>query len=542
MLDSFFFSHCPSCGAQVNVQSATAVTVVCQHCQSTLVFKDQGLSISGRHSAILEDYTSLQIGSSGMLNGEYFQVIGRLQIQYENVQAYDVLSLPTKGSWNEWYLQFFGGKTAWLSESNGHFVYLEEQGPWSYPELPIYIGLKAGVSIVKYDRKDFVVSDVREATRVKNAAEGELPFLLTDDQVIRVADARHGNEFITLDFTEDDIIPELFAGYGVALDALNMANLRSMDTVKDKAGHLKGKITKNDCPSCGASLTWIPGQATHVTCEYCYSQVEFSEDVATLVKVSSMREAQDYHMSLKIGQTARIKGRRWVVMGFMCVSEIRADDAFDVVMHDKKRLGMHSVGGLWYEYLLFSYPDKFMWLIQTQNDKWSVANTLNKWPLLDYKLQPLQKNNKPLNLLYRYGGKVEFAAGAFYWQVSPNDITFYTDYGTEKQKISAEITSSEMSWSRSKEIQKSDLKEWFKHSVDESQWKKKPLFSHNSSAVSAGSEYPENAKSLAIILVIIYFVINLPILWMAEDFDNLFWASVVILGIVLGPLIKESDD
>ncbi len=534
MLASFFSTSCPSCGAKVDVQSPTSVTVVCKHCYSTLILKDQGLAISGRHSAVLEDYSALQIGSTGIIRKNFFQVIGRLQVQYESIQAYDLHALPAKGSWNEWYIQFFDGKHAWLSESNGHFVFTEEKGEWQNSELPSFSGAKAGVSLIKYSKRDFLVSDVREAQRVKNAAEGELPFLLKDDQNIKVVDARHGNAFMTLDYTDNEDVPVLFAGFGVSLDNLNMANLRSLNEVKDKAGHIRGEISKSDCPHCGATVSWLPGRATHVNCEYCGSQIEFQDEKVQLVVANDMRSAQDRNMAIKIGQTARIDKRRWVVMGMICQSEIRAGDAYSAVMHGRKRQGMHAVGDMWYEYLLFSYPDTFRWLVQTSNNEWYSSHTLNQWPKLNYALEPLNSHDKPLPKLYQYGGRVEFAAGAFYWQVCPNDITLYTDYGNANNKIGSEVTGHDMNWSRVVKVDNSKVLEWFNLKELGGQWGKFKSYSADA--------FPKHSKPIAIGLIVLYCLLNLPVLVGMEEIDSFLIISAIVIAILWLPLYSGGED
>ena len=59
---------------------------------------------SGRDSALLEDFSPLQIGTRGFFDDRKFTLIGRLQVHYD------------VGAWNEWYVLFDDGQTGWLSE------------------------------------------------------------------------------------------------------------------------------------------------------------------------------------------------------------------------------------------------------------------------------------------------------------------------------------------------------------------------------------------------------------------------------------------
>ena len=91
----FFKTDCPSCGAPVEAYCATAVTLVCGHCHSMLVARSgkgrSGYFVAnaGRDSALLEDFSPLQIGTRGVFDDRKFTLIGRLQVHYD------------VGAWNE---------------------------------------------------------------------------------------------------------------------------------------------------------------------------------------------------------------------------------------------------------------------------------------------------------------------------------------------------------------------------------------------------------------------------------------------------------
>ena len=105
MSEPFFHTGCPSCGAPVQVYSPTAITVVCSYCDSMLVLQDGTLKDTGRDSALLQDFSPIQIGTTGTYNGQGFAVVGRLQAKYD------------AGVWNEWYVRFDNGENGWLSEA-----------------------------------------------------------------------------------------------------------------------------------------------------------------------------------------------------------------------------------------------------------------------------------------------------------------------------------------------------------------------------------------------------------------------------------------
>jgi hypothetical protein len=67
---------------------------VCNYCKSTIVRHDKDLEILGKMSEMPPDMSPIQIGTTGILGKDKFEIVGRQRIGYEN------------GSWNEWYMLF----------------------------------------------------------------------------------------------------------------------------------------------------------------------------------------------------------------------------------------------------------------------------------------------------------------------------------------------------------------------------------------------------------------------------------------------------
>ena len=77
-----FHANCPSCGAEIGIHSATALTAVCGYCHSVLMINNRQLIKSRRRSAILEDFSPLQIGTTGIWKGQQFILTGRIHVHY----------------------------------------------------------------------------------------------------------------------------------------------------------------------------------------------------------------------------------------------------------------------------------------------------------------------------------------------------------------------------------------------------------------------------------------------------------------------------
>ncbi len=237
----FFKTDCPSCGAPVEAYSATAVTLVCGHCRSMLVARSgkgrSGYFVanSGRDSALLEDFSPLQIGTRGVFDDRKFTLIGRLQVHYD------------VGAWNEWYVLFDDGQTGWLSEVGDLYAMTclltqkRRRGPKNFKSV------KAGSSSLIFNGQTFIASDVRTIHYRNTDAQGELPFNLSGNQATgKVCDWRRGNLFLTLDYSTFPM--DSYFGRIVSLDSLKLENKRSDDEIRESAGRLKGEILSENCP------------------------------------------------------------------------------------------------------------------------------------------------------------------------------------------------------------------------------------------------------------------------------------------------------
>ncbi len=520
-MDSIFSTACPCCGAPVAVYSATAVVVVCQYCQSSLVRTEQSLNDSGKKSAIIEDYSPLQLYSSGTFEGKAFTLIGRSQIRYD------------RGVWNEWYALFSDGSYGWLSESGDQYVFTRLQGKLPPAYKLSFQQLKAGKSVLNYQTVRYMAADVRQATAVHANAQGELPYPVKQDQALKVADFRSEQRFITLDFSDNGQQPIVYAGTVTTLDALHCQNLRSKDTILQQAGKLKGEHKASQCPQCGSRIIWAQQMTKDAICKSCHAHIDLSTDQARVIEVYNFRQKTEKAFSLSLGETGKIDDVRWTVIGLVKKTEIESSDAWRIMLGESSRMSISRES--WLEYLLYNSKKGFLWLIETTQHEWAISTTLNQWPKLNLNQQPYNENGQLMGKLYDYGGRVDYAAGAFYWQIQPDDITCYSDYGTEQLKVCAEYSKHEMAWSTSKAVSAQQVATWFQ----------KPALRPLSATTGhrATTDYrsqaalnrvnrknklqQKSAKGTAIFLLLAYGLINLPAFFMS-------FSSTISLLIVCG--------
>lgn len=414
---------CPSCGAQVKFRSHASVMAVCEFCQTTVVKDADSVKDQGKMSDVLADYSPIQIGTSGAFGGQGFTVIGRIQSRY------------SAGLWNEWYILYEDGQSSWLSDSSGLYTLTTERK--SEQPLPAFAELVPARSY-NINGKAYTAAEIRTAECI--GGQGELPFQVGQGWQARVADFRSGTSFLTLDYADSDQ-PTIYTGQAVTLDALKCQLLRDDDVVKDSAGKFKGKVGSLACPSCGSNVNHVPGLTTHIVCPSCHAQVDTSGTVAQVLAAGERMAA--VRTALELGAQAAIGGVPYELIGLMQ----RRDDE----------------GAAWAEYLLHSARAGFLWLVET-DDGWARVKVVDDWPVWSQG-DSAMVGRRFFRKLYDYNAQVVFAAGAFNWRVSAGDNVKVVEFECAQDKLAAEMSAEEITWSLSSPVPADQIRAWFGNDV-----------------------------------------------------------------------------
>ncbi|MCO6504667.1 MAG: DUF4178 domain-containing protein [Snodgrassella sp.] len=447
----FFHANCPSCGAEIGVHSATSLTAVCQYCHSVLLINNDQLILDSRCSAVVDDLSPLQIGTTGVWNRKPFVLIGRIQVHYE------------AGMWNEWHALFADGKSGWLSEAGDRFVFTREQ----IGETIKLNTLQCGHTQPVYKGRNWIISDIRQIKR--GNYEGELPFPLSRQQKVNSIDLRSGKYFMTIENADSATQQKVFFGEGVKLNALQLQHTRTADQIRAQSGRIKGTMQAGKCPSCGGNIQWVSALATYIVCQHCQSSVSLNQDKIQLLKSEKKRDQQKQNLTIKPGSKAWIGRHNWLVLGAVVVKEIPPEDALKELKlpitpsFSEDEINEDDFSSVWTEYLLYSPKKGFLWLIEQEDNQWSLASTLDIWPKINHPsiITPAGFGDEDLRCLYDYGGQVLYAAGAFYWQVKADDINYYRDFGTPKHKLSTTLNPQEQTWSVISEVSATAVATWF---------------------------------------------------------------------------------
>ncbi|CAN7650058.1 DUF4178 domain-containing protein [Pseudoduganella sp. LjRoot289] len=412
---------CPSCGAEVKFRSHASVMAVCEYC-STRVLKDaDAVKDLGKMSSVLEDYSPIQIGTSGVLGGRAFNVIGRIQLRY------------AAGMWNEWYLLFDDGATSWLGDSSG--LYTVTTARDTQPPLPAFDELEPG-GMVRVGSERMMVSEVRTADCT--GGQGELPFKVAEGWQAKVADFRRGSSFVTLDYS-DGPEPVVYTGVSVTLEAMQCQLLREDEQIERSAGRYRGKLSALDCPSCGGPINYLPGQTANLLCPSCNAQIDAASPKAQVLAAGE--RVDRVPTTLSLGAEANLNKQRYRILGVM----VREDDE----------------GTRWTEYLLYGARSGFSWLVET-DEGWWRAGVMPEWPAWEQTGADTVMLDKIMyEKLYDYGATVIYAAGAFNWRVQVGDHVRVFEFQRGQTRLAAELSTEELIWSRSTPVAADQIKAWF---------------------------------------------------------------------------------
>ena len=209
---------CPSCGADVPFRSAALPVRVCDYCHSAVMRLDGAFKDMGKIAVLPFDISPVQIGTSGRVDGQSFDVVGRVRWGWSD------------GSWNEWLLLMADGTTRWLGEAMGQFMLLAEVDVKSL-RADVIKALVAGEEVgvgreAQVEGTRYIVSDVKQANCI--GSEGELPFTAPAGWSVTSVDFR-SDTGACASFQRDRMEASFYAGRYVELVELNPTNLRTID-------------------------------------------------------------------------------------------------------------------------------------------------------------------------------------------------------------------------------------------------------------------------------------------------------------------------
>jgi predicted RNA-binding Zn-ribbon protein involved in translation (DUF1610 family) len=473
---------CPNCGAPVEFASAASASAVCSFCRSTLVRDGEALKRIGVSAELFDDHSPLQLGASGTFQGLGFTLIGRLQYGYGAGSNLD-------GTWNEWHAHFVNGRSAWLSEDNGAYVFaldvpLPADAPKSEAELEV---LRAGSRVV-IDARGWSVASVVRARLI--AAQGELPAPPRLEGSFTVVDLRNeGGEVGTLDASDPEAL-HWSRGRSVLLPDLRLQGLR--DTPAEKT--LKGRAF--ECPSCGAALELSLSTTKSIACRQCAAVIDVSQGVGGELRHFAQNQggpdnAQRIEPQLPLGKTGTLAldgpPLPWQIVGYQERRDV-PDSA-------------EEESTFWREYLLYNQTAGFAFLVDT-NEGWSWVRPLTGVPQLrgDSALWQGTTYRKR----YGYAAITTWVQGEFYWRVAQGERAYVIDYEAPGAHLSREQAGNEVTWSAGKTLQAATVADAF--GIEAGQ---RSALQRDAAPLSASSKGSSTMVTLVVLVIVVVILLSM---------------------------------
>jgi ssDNA-binding Zn-finger/Zn-ribbon topoisomerase 1 len=395
---------CPSCGAPIEFGVGSSLAKICEYCNATVVRSDRGLENLGKVAEIANTPSLIAVGDEGMLAGRQFMVMGRVQLDHG------------KGPWDEYYVALDNGQSwGWLAYAMGQW-HVTQQTPGL--QIPPFASLQLEMD-VPLGPTLFRVAEIKTGRVV--SAEGELPSPHPSGTPRYYADCYgRNNAFATLDYGDNTGAYEVYQGWVFDETQLQVTELGPRSAQKVKTEQIK-------CPQCGGDLPKLSGErASRLGCPYCGAV----SDIASQ-QVVAQQEAAMQMPDIPIGSRGTFDG-----VEYICIAYLRRSSDFE-----GSRYG-------WEEYLLWSQPLGYRWLIKDPETGWSWTMPANLADL-DLYAGPEQVawGGRYFSLRNQTMSRVDYVLGEVYWQCEVGEQSRVSDFVNGDEVLSREESPGEVRWS-----------------------------------------------------------------------------------------------
>jgi len=412
--------QCPNCGATVTFKLGSSRATVCEYCKAVVARAGQDFSVVGQVADLIPTGSQLAVGSKGTYRKVHFEVVGRLQYEWQ------------AGVWDEWYVGLADGRWGWLAEAQGQYYVTFKTAQRNLPSH----GLRPGAKVSFSGLGTFTVSDVKNAKIV--GVEGELPEPVTLGESPLTVDLESTQgAFATLDYGVAGSEPALYLGGEVPFEALHLgappAGMAALKGARPSGDKLK-------CPHCGAPITVrLPEQTVRLTCESCKHLLDTSHGAFRVIEAVGRGK---HEPRIPLGTKGTLRGNAYLVVGWM-IRSCKVD----------------GIRYPWDEYLLWNeHTRSFSWLVDS-GGHWQHAVHI---PVAAVDVgMDARYAGKSYKHFSAVNGVVEKVLGEFYWAVHAGESALLDDYIAPPLGLSSERTPHEESWSAVSHLEAAEVAEAF---------------------------------------------------------------------------------
>ncbi len=405
---------CPNCGAPIEFKLGASRATVCGHCQAIVARAGQDFTAVGKVADLIPTGSRIALGSHGVIGKLAFDVIGRLQYQWE------------QGVWDEWYVAFADGRWGWLAEAQGRFYVTRRLSPRPVPRR-----VEPGQSFFVEGLGRFTVSDVKRARIV--GAQGELPdpVKLGESPLTADCESEKGG-FATLDLGDGTGEPVLYAGRQVPFEALHLGETPDAAVVRQP----RPSGEKLTCPNCGAPLSLrVPEQSVRVVCESCNHLLDTSQGAFRVIGALQRGRKEP---RIPLGSAGLLRERQLLVVGWILRSCTVDGERYP-----------------WGEYLLWEEKTQsFAWLVESEGH-WQLGTPISVADV--HAADDAELHGKRFRHFSSVKAVVEQVLGEFYWAVQTGDEVQSDVYIRPPEGLSRELGGGEVNWTHLEHLEAAEV-------------------------------------------------------------------------------------
>jgi hypothetical protein len=402
-------STCPNCGAPIEFALGSSLAKVCEYCRHTVVRGDRGLEQLGKVADLALTPALIAVGDEGTLAARSLRVLGRVQLDHG------------EGPWDEYFVAFDNAQSfGWLAYAQGDWIATQlapNVNAPAFTELQLEQDLTLAGGF-------FRIVEIKQGSVL--SVEGEFQELIRPGTPRLYADCWGPKQaFATLDYGQGNESVAVYLGWVFPEQELHVSALGPRSTQKIKATTLR-------CPNCGGDVPKLAGERSErLGCPYCGALSDITEQ-----RVISTQEQARSAPDIPVGQVGTLEG-----VEYTCIAYLRRGSNFDGELYS------------WEEYLVWSEPVGFRWLVNDPETGWGFVTPVNAADV-DRRAAPerLSLGTRAFSLQNQNTARVEYVLGEVYWKCAVGETTLVADYAAGNEVISREEGNGEVHYSLSTPI------------------------------------------------------------------------------------------
>lgn len=434
---------CPNCGAPIGFGLASSPAKVCEFCNFVVIRSDQGFRSTGKMADLVPTASPFEVNDTISVEARRATVAGRSQRDWG------------MGPWDEFYVAFDDGTTAWLAQAQGNWYVTSRVDPTG-TSLSTWDSAAVGMRDVRLgsDPRPWMINEKRKATLI--AAKGEFDTELSVGDVSHYLDlSASGNGFATADFGNLQEPPSLYVGVMLASNAVALVSAALGARPEQKVD-----VSRMQCPHCGAPVPlFVPSETQRAICSSCGASLNATQGKLELLGILDLRNKA--MPTIPLGTQGSLRGTDYVVIGYL--------RRFTVVEGDRY---------YWGEYLLHS-ANGYTWLVE-DNGQFMLTRTISNADVSQASWGGgVVYEGKTFKRFFDNQAHVDAVVGEFYWKVEIGETVRACDFIAPPRVVSVEYGADEIITSVSEHVSSQEVSKAFSVTLENT----------NSGAVAAPNPY-----------------------------------------------------